>query len=54
MTLKLKASLDRIDKFTKYVTTMQADMKLRDEAFKKVPSNTSQMLKDLDTKMDET
>ena len=41
----------RIDKFTKTVMTMQVDMKARDEAFRKVPSNTHEILKDLDTKM---
>ena len=29
-------------------------MKARDEAFKKVPTNTHQILKDLNSKMDET
>ena len=51
---ELKASVSRIDKFAKIVITMQSDMKLRDEAFRKVPQNTQQLLKDLNTKMVET
>ena len=54
MKAELKASISRIDKFAKMVTNMQFDMKQRDEAFKKVPSNTTQILKDLNAKMDET
>ena len=54
MKAELKASIGRIDKFSKIVTSMQFDMKQRDEAFKKVPSNTTQILKDLNAKMDET
>ena len=33
---------------------MQGEMKVRDEALKKVPTNTSQLLKDLSKKMDTT
>lgn len=47
MKSELKSSVGRIEKFTKLVTQMQVDMKARDEAFKKVPANTSQILKDL-------
>ena len=36
------------------MTVLQSEMKLRDEALKKVPSNTHQILKDLNLKMDET
>ena len=54
MKSELKSSVGRIEKFTKLVTQMQIDMKARDEAFKKVPANTSQILKDLSSKMDET
>lgn len=51
---ELKSSVDRISKFTKLVTVMQGDMKQRDEALKRVPSNTHQILKDLNKKMDQT
>ena len=54
MKSELRASLSRIEKFSKTVTVMQGEMKLRDEALKKVPSNTHQILKDLSLKMDET
>lgn len=54
MKAELKASLNRIDKFTKSVTQMKDDMKQRDEALKRVPANTNQILKDLSQKMDKT
>ena len=51
---ELKTALGRIEKFTKLVTVLQGEMKLRDEALKRVPSNTHQILKDLNSKMDKT
>jgi len=54
MKSELKVSLNRIEKFTKFVAVMQGDMKQRDEALKRVPSNTHQILKDLNKKMDKT
>lgn len=51
---ELKTALGRIEKFTKLVTVLQGEMKLRDEALKRVPSNTHQILKDLNAKMDKT
>ena len=46
--------MGRIEKFTHKVTVLQNEMKLRDEALKRVPSNTHQILKDLNSKMDKT
>ena len=37
---ELKSALGRIEKFTNKVTVLQSEMKLRDEALKRVPSNT--------------
>lgn len=37
---ELKTATGRIEKFTKLVTVLQGEMKLRDEALKRVPSNT--------------
>ena len=51
---ELKSALGRIEKFTNKVTVLQSEMKLRDEALKRVPSNTHQILKDLNSKMDKT
>ena len=39
--------MGRVDKFTKNVTVMQEDMKKRDEALKKVPSNCAIIMKQL-------
>lgn len=41
MKAELKASLGRIEKFTKSVSQMKEDMKQRDEALKRVPANTN-------------
>ena len=38
---ELKNGLDIIDKFRRTVTNLQSDMKIRDDALKKVPSNTA-------------
>ena len=51
---ELKSSVGQISKFTKMVTIMQQEMKQRDDAFRKVPQNTAQILKDLMKKMEET
>lgn len=54
MKSELNSAMGRIEKFTHKVTVLQNEMKLRDEALKRVPSNTHQILKDLNSKMDKT
>lgn len=51
---ELKNALDTVDKFRRTVTNLQSDMKLRDDALKKVPSNTAQILKALKKQMEDT
>ena len=46
--------MNRIEKFGKAVLKMQQEMRSRDEALKKVPSNCAQLLKDLKKQMEAT
>ena len=38
---ELRENLSKIDKFSRTVQNLESDMKLRDDALRKVPSNTA-------------
>jgi len=47
----LENSVGKIDRFAKMMINLQQEMKSRDEALKKVPSNCAQILKELKSEM---
>ena len=47
MRVEVQDSVGKIEKFERAVLKMQQEMRARDEALRRVPSNTAQLLKDL-------